>query len=366
MNLVRAISIWAILTSVSEPSFAAPLCRSLFESTINVMLSEQKVTELVVNAKTYQDKRNKDWAERNKCLCCHTTLPYMLARGLDAGSKVNFDKFKALTVERVENPESRPWYHGDHAGRDSRPTEAVLNALTLLMHDISSYLPLQATTLKAVDSIFAKLEPNGRLHWLDFNLHPFESKKGELWGNSMALLAIEMAKKYSSYEPPAEKHAKLKSYVFGKKGWLNTQEMAVLLWANSHSATGKFLESGLPSQFINRIIEAQNQNGSFNQKAALGYGSKEENVYATAISLIGLVKAGYGNHPSAHKAAKWIADSQATGNFLQMGEGTVLWNATSMNRTGSPFNDRFASDFSTSYASLALSMYQTEVLQIRQ
>ena len=330
------------------------------------MLTEQKITELVGNAKAYQDKRNKEWTERNKCLCCHTTLPYMLARGLDTGSKVNFDKLKALTVERVENPESRPWYHGDQTGRDSKPTEAVLNALTLLMHDLSSHLPLQPTTLKAVDSIFAKLEPNGRLHWLDFNLQPFESKKGELWGNSMALLAIEMAKKYSSYEPPAAKYAKLKNFVFSKKDRLNTQEMAVLVWANSHAATGKFLESDLAGHFINRIIRAQNPNGSFNQKAVLGLGKNEENVYATAISLIGMVKAGYGNHPAAHRAAQWLADSQATGNFLQMGDGTVLWNATSMNRTDSLFNDRFASDFSTSYASLALSMYQTEVLQIRQ
>ena len=327
-----------------------------------VLLSEQKVTELVGSAKSYQDRRNKDWAERNKCLCCHTSLPYMLARGLDAGSKVNFDKFKALAVEKVENPEARPWYHADQAGRNSKPTEAVLNALTLLMHDLSSQLPLQAITLKAVDSIFVTLEPNGRLHWLDFNLQPFESKKGELWGNSMALLAVEMAKKNSSYEPPTEKYAKLKAYVFGKSDQLKTQEMAVLLWANSHATIGNFLTSELSSQFVNRIIGSQNANGSFDQKAALGYGKKEENVYATAISIIGLVKAGYGNHPSAHKAANWLADSQATGNFLQMGQGTVLWNAVSLNRTNSLLNDRFASDYATSYSALALSFYRAEIL----
>ncbi len=365
MKLIRAVSIWAILTSLSAPSFAAPLCRNLFVSTLNIELTEQKITELVGNAKSYQDKRNKDWSDRNKCLCCHTTLPYMLARGLDAGSKVNFDKLKDLTVERVENQESRPWYHGDQAGRDSKPTESVLNALTLLMHDLSSQLPLQATTLKAVDSIFAKLETNGRLHWLDFNLQPFESKKGELWGNSMALLAVEIAKKHSGYEPPVDKYAKLKAFVFSKKIQLKTQEMAVLLWANSQGVPGKFLSSELSSQFINGIIEAQSPNGSVYQKAALGYGKREENVYATAISLIGMIKAGYGNHPAAHKAAKWLADKQAIGNFLQMGDATVLWNAASMNRTGSLLNDRFASDYSTSYASLALSMYQAEVFQIR-
>lgn len=367
--MMRTMNVSIVLFTVSllsaSNAFAAASCGSLFRGSPTAMLTENQVTELIDKSKTYQDKRNQDWSERNKCLCCHTTLPYVLARGLDAGSKVNFDKFKALTLEKVENPDSLPWYHGDQAGRDSKPTEAVLNALTLLMHDLSSQVPLQATTLKAVDSIFVKLEPNGRLHWLDFNLQPFESKKGELWGNSMALLAVEMAKKHSSYEPPMEKYAKLKAFVFSKENQLKPQEMAVLLWANSQGVSGRFLSAALASRFINGIIESQNPNGSFDQKAALGFGKKEESVYSTAISLIGIVKAGYGNHPSAHKAAKWLADKQATGNFLQMGAATVLWNATSMNRTDSLFNDRFASDYSTSYASLALSMYQTEVLQIR-
>lgn len=348
-------------------SSAAPLCRSLFNSDRQqTFLTEQKVVELINKSKDYQDKRNKDWADRNKCLCCHTTLPYVLTRGLDANSKVNFDKFKQLAVERVEQPGSWPWYHTDHAGRDSKPTEAVLNALTLIMHDISSQTAIQPNTLKAMDSIFTTVEPNGRLHWLDFDLQPFESKKGELWGNSMALLAIEMAKKHSSYQPPAAKYAKLKAYIVSKIESLKPQEMAILLWAHSQKFAADFLTPEMTAFFTNRILESQNPNGSWNQKAVLGYGKQEENVYATAISLIGMIKAGYGNHPAAHKAARWLSDKQVIGNFLQMGEGTVLWQAISMNKTGSLLNDRFASDFATSYSALALSLYKIEVLDIRQ
>ena len=366
MSLFKIISACTILTSVSFVVMAAPICRNLFDPNNNpAFLSEQNVTDLVEKSKTYQDKRNKEWAERNKCLCCHTSLSYMLARGLDANSKVNFDKFKNFAAIKVENPNERPWYHADHAGRDSKPTEAVLNALTLVMHDIESGSPLSSTTLKAMDSIFTKVEANGRLHWLDFDLQPFESKKGELWGNAMALLAVEIAKKYSAYEPPTAKYNNLKAYVIGKRDKLQINEMSVLLWAHAQSGQNNFLPSELSSLFLNKIIESQNSNGSFNQSAVLGYGKKENNIYATAISLIGLVQARYGNHPSAHKAAKWLASTQTTGNFLQMGEATVLWIAGSMNRTGSLINDRFASDYSTSYAALALTMYKSEVLQSR-
>lgn len=364
--MIRAILIAALLLAFSVITLAAPLCRSLFHSSNNpVYLTETKIAELVDNSKTYQDKRNKEWAERNKCLCCHTTLPYMLSRTIDVSSKATLDKFKEVAAFKVENPEELPWYHVDRARRNSKPTEAVLNAITLVMHDIKSQSPLSATTLKSMDRIFETVERNGRLHWLDFNLQPFESKKGELWGNSMAVLAIELARKHSNYVPPHVQYNKLKSYLLERKEALKPQEMAVLLWANSQVEVAlPVLTPQLKQQFVSNILESQSAGGSWSQKAALGYGTREGSVYATAISLIGLIKAGFGNHPSAHRAAKWIADNQATGNFLQMGDGTVLWRATSMNRTNSLFNDRFASDFATSYAALALSFYKSEVLEL--
>lgn len=358
---------FALSLFLSLNANSATQCRVLINSEENVQsLSERQITELIDKSKSYQDKRNKEWAERNKCLCCHTSLPYMLGRGLDANSKANFDKFKETAAIKVENPEARPWYHADQAGRNSKPTEAVLNALTLVMHDISTRSSLNPTTLKAISRIFETMDADGRIHWLDFNLHPFESKKGELWGNSMAILTIELAKKHSSYEPPVPRYNNLKDFVIGNVGQLRPQEMSVLLWANSQSSRSKVLTSELSHFFVNKIIESQNANGSWDQKTVLGYGKKEENTYATAISLIGLIKGGYGNHPSAHKAAKWIADHQETGNFLQMGDGSVLWPATSMNRTNSMRNDRFASDIATSYSALALGMYKTEVLDTRQ
>lgn len=366
MSFLKTLTLFTFVTSISAVVTAVPLCRNLFDPNNNqAFLTEQNVADLVEKSKSYQDKRNKEWAERNKCLCCHTTLPYMLGRGLDVNSKANFEKFKDVAAIKVENPAELPWYHADMKGRDSKPTEAVLNALTLVMYDIQSGVPLTATTLKAMDSIFAKVESNGRLHWLDFELQPFESKKGELWGNSMALLAIEIAKKNSDYQPPTAKYNKLKAYILNKSDLLQINEMSVLLWANSQSGHGQFLTAATESKFLNKIIDSQNENGSFNQDVVLGFGKREDNIYATAISLIGLIKAGYGNHPTAHRAAKWLASAQSTGNLLQMGDGTTLWPSISMNRTNVLRNDRFASDYSTSYSALALSIYKSEVLDSR-
>ncbi|MGZ3691575.1 MAG: hypothetical protein ACXVAX_08725, partial [Pseudobdellovibrio sp.] len=60
--------------------------------------------------------------------------------------------------------------------------------------------------------------------------------------------------------------------------------------------------------------------------------------------------------------AQWLVEKQITDNVLQMGSGYSLWLSTSMNSPNTLLNNRFASDFATSYASLALQMYRSEVL----
>lgn len=362
MNYFKYSLVSAVVTFISISVSSAPSCRVLVGSENATSLSEQQIIEIVDKSKAYQDKRNKEWGERNRCLCCHTTLPYVLSRGMDSKSKSNFEKFKQMAVEKVENPESQPWYESDYSGRNSKPTEAVIHALTLIMYDLSNDSVIKPVTTKAVDRIFENLEANGRIHWLNYDLHPFESTKGELWGNSMAVLTIELAKKHTHYVPPVAKYNKLKSYLLGNIDNLKAHEMAVLLWADSQGAGEKLLTQNQKSLFIRKVQAAQNENGSFNQKAVLGYGENKENSYATAISLIGLIKSGEGSSLSAARAAQWLSNQQVTGNFLEMGNGTVLWTAKSMNRENRLFNDRFASDYSTSYSSLALQMYKTEVL----
>jgi hypothetical protein len=353
-----ALFISSFITFVAVSASSAPSCRVYLQaaSSSNVTaLSESEVRSLVVGSHEYQDKRNQEWSERNKCLCCHTTLPYILSRGLDSQSKSNFEKFRDLSIDKVQNPERELWYDEDNANRDSRPTEAVLNALTLVMYDISSLTALQPVTLKAMDRILENLDSDGHIHWLDYGLQPFESKQGELWGNSMALLAIEMAKKNSQYSPAVEKYNKLKTYVLSRSSSLKPHEMSVLLWA--HSMKSDLLTAEQKSQFVQKIKNLQNADGSWNQKAVLGQGVERADTYATAISIIALVKAGQ-HDAKLDKAARWLASRQQTGSFLRINGDSTLWPSTSMNRNGVIVNDRFSSDFATSYASLALQMYR--------
>lgn len=361
--MIRVLFVILFLSGSWQQLIAAPACRVYFDrGARQTSLTEEQIVGTVDKSKSYQDKRNKEWSQRRRCLCCHTTLPYMLSRGLDQNSKANFEKFKDMAAIKVEDPQASPWYHGDHVGRNSKPTEAVVNALTLIMYDISNQSTLSPTTIKSVSRIFEMMDADGHIHWLDFKLEPFESKKGELWGNSMAILAIELVQKHSNFRAPPAQYAQLKNFVLGDMSKLHLHEMSVLLWSNSQASSNKVLSPEQVLNFTQKLKETQNLNGSWNQKSVLGQGKNKQDIYATSISVIGLIKAGHGDSPAVHKAVKWLADQQETGNYLEMGEGTVLWRAKSMNRTDSLLNDRFASDFATSYSALALQLYQTEVL----
>lgn len=360
-NLTLIFSFMALMLC-SIDSQAAPRCRNLMERlpVETAEVTEDQIRDQIQAVKKYQDKSNKEWADTKKCLCCHTTLPYVLSRGIDSKSRSNFDKFQKLAVEKVENPSAQPWYAADYQGRNSKPTEAVMNALTLLMYDSANGQPVKAVTKKAVDRILENLDADGHIHWLDFHLEPFESKNGELWGNSMAVLAVEMAKKNSDYRPNEANYSKLKNYLKEKESDLKPQEMAVMLWADSLNSS--VLSSAQRTKFANEILSKQNVDGSWNQSAVLGLGLSQGDAYSTAISIIGLIKSGHGSDDAVKKAVLWLASQQSSRSPFAEWRDEVFWYQASMNRPGSPRNDRFATDFASSYASLALQMYGTGVL----
>lgn len=331
------------------------------QSCLNVF-SQDNITESVIknsisHSNQYLDERNKKWADEQKCLCCHTTLPYVLSRAFDSQSSQNFKKFEVVAREGTENPSRRPWYTSDHAGVNSYPTESVLNAITLIMYDRKQTDPkLRPVTLKSIERIFENLDQSGGLHWLDFDLQPFESKQGELWGNSMAILAIEMAEKYSNYRAPQDKYRQLKKLLINQRTSLNLNEKSVLIWA--HSMNDKILSPELLAQFANDIANSQKSTGAWNQKSFIPDGRMEEDAYATSMGLLALVKSK--SHPeAARKAAAWLLTKQRTSEQFGLQEPRNFWVTTSMNRDRN-LNNLFSSDAATGFATLALKAYMDE------
>lgn len=376
MSKFMNLYIVSLILLIGVNAFAAPLqCDILFSRARSASqpirnaanrLTEDQVINLVKGSDRYQDKRNKDWLDSRKCLCCHTTLTYALSRNFDQESKSNFETMIAMAKVGVTDVNQRPWYNSDQSGFNSKPTEAVLNSITLLFSHIRENQNLDAVTTQSVDQIFNHLGQNGRLKWLNFGLQPFESIQAETWGNSMAVLAIETAKSknYQLSEAHLNKYKLLKNSLLHNVENLTLNEIAVLLWANSvntknNQITDKVLKPEILTYFVNRITEKQNANGSWKQNEVLGMGRDSENAYATAIAMIGLIKSGQYDRQKIDQSAIWLSQK----NEKPALEPTkITWPDKSINRENARLNNTFATDVATSYSSMALEMYKNEVL----
>ena len=337
---------------ISNQATAAEVCVSLLSRLETVpTYTLEEVESVIGSSKKYQDDRNSTWLDRNKCLCCHTTLPYILGRNLDQKSKNNFDRMKLLADKKIENSNQAPWYNSDNAGRNSNPTEAVLNALTLVSYDVANNSQLSNSTLKSMDRIFENMDSNGKIHWLDYALEPFESKKGELWGNSIAVLAIEMARSHFNYQPNINSYKILKNYVMSKKSQFKPHEKSVLLWANSLNKKNRVLSLQESNNYIKDIVLNQKMDGSWNQSSILGQGKNTSDAYSTSIALIGLISSSKNETTEIKKGVLWLTE-----NIKQISDSNA-WTELSMNRPTRSLNNSFATDAATSYASLALKMY---------
>ena len=113
-----------------------------------------------------------------RCISCHTSVPYALARpalrrALHATSPTPQEiRLIADVTRRVDTYGSQqPFYDSDEAKRtESRGTEAVLNALLLAGAE-----PAAPATRAAFTHLWETQRADGAWDWQQFGLEPFES-----------------------------------------------------------------------------------------------------------------------------------------------------------------------------------------------
>ena len=224
------------------------------------------------------------------------------------------------------------------------------------MYDINVRGNLSDVTKTSLAQIFEHMDADGTLHWLDYSLEPFESKKGENWGNALAVLTIEMAKNKFDYQADSAKYKLLKKSLLSKKSKFHLNEKSVLLWADALSRKENNSETVLSEEmrksFTDELEALQNSNGSWSQSSVLGLGTYQNDAYSTAISAIGLISAGKRNTASVKKAVAWMMQNNSGST-----NGLSSYPSVSINRPTRALNNGFSTDVATSYVALALKMY---------
>jgi squalene-hopene/tetraprenyl-beta-curcumene cyclase len=342
-------------------------------------------------AAQYLDRRGEDWfnfgsAHRGQgpsttsCVSCHSLLPYALARPvLRRLSNENLPteletKILEQTKRRVANwdrldAETFQLFYDfdDDKKKQSRGTEAILNALLLSLDDrFGGRQEPSPDTKKAMSILWATQitqgQHEGSWEWLNFGLEPWESPGARYLGASLAAIAVGSAPGNALASTDAnsqERLGSLRNYLRKHFASQNLHNRIWMLWAGARM--DGLLTQEEKDQTIAQILAKQQASGGWSL-ASLGdfaHGDVKTQVktpdgYATGLILHVLQLAGLSKeNPQISKGLSWLRSNQ---------DPTGAWRAMSVNKNRAPESTdpakahvgKFMWDAATGYAVLAL------------
>ena len=302
-------------------------------------------------AAQYLDSRAKWWvnwpaAQRDHdtvCLSCHTMLPYMLSRPVLGGKLHQTDVPAAEQVmlnavrKRVSLwSQVAPYYldakSGPGKSRESRATEAVLNAMVLSSIDAKQghLAPLTKSAFDAAWALQLRSGPqSGAWDWQVFHLSPWEGTESQYQGATFMALAVGWApERYRNDRKIQPNIQLLRTYLKTNYDAQPLLNRVVLLWASTQMKD--LLSSKDKTRLVEEIRDKQNSDGGWSLSALGSWTrsdhtpeSTESDGYATGIVTLALEKARSGHYQGACMAGRtWLENHQ------NHQEGS--WRATSL------------------------------------
>jgi squalene-hopene/tetraprenyl-beta-curcumene cyclase len=339
----------------------------------------------------YMDLRGEEWlnfasARRGQgtsastCVSCHSLLPYALARpGLrrlsDQRAPTRLEtrvleqvRRRVTNWDRLDSAEFQLMYDFDEdKKKESRGTEAVLNALILALDDELERRPKSSNeTQKALANLWATQIRHGpqagSWEWLNFGMEPWEAPASRYMGASLAAIAVGTAGR--SGEPERDPAARdglhaLKQYL---KRSFDAQSLHNRIWALwAAQKVDGLLTPKQRDHLIQEILAKQQAKGGWNLDSLGDFKHKgvtsdltAADGYATGLILHVLQLAGVPKEtPGVSKGLSWLRANQ---------DPTGAWRALSLNKDRTPESRNPAKahvgklmwDAATAFAVLAL------------
>ena len=228
----------------------------------------------------YLDTRATAWLDWNKaardhgtvCMSCHTSLPYLLARGdlrrVLHEPQVPEAERRLLDMVRLRAqlwPHVRPWY-GFEQTAGALGTEPVVNAL-ILTHEDAGQGALSPLTRKTLDDMWAQQRAQGpdagSWPWIQFNNEPWEAPDSVYYGATLAALAVGFTPESYRRDPAVQaKMALMRGYLRRAYDSQTLLNRISLLWASA--ALPDLIEPVTRAAILDSLTAEQRSDGGWN------------------------------------------------------------------------------------------------------
>jgi squalene-hopene/tetraprenyl-beta-curcumene cyclase len=346
------------------------------------------------SAARYLDARMDTWWRNAKvlktgtaderCLSCHTAVPYVMARPRlrrllgDHTLTAHESRIVNTVTARVASMgNQQPYYdHTEDKKVESRGVEAVLNAFVLAMHDADRKADRPSEpTRAAIARLWEVQRPDGAFDWLNFGLEPYEAPDAVFYGAVLAAMAANSAPASAASANGAGKMGleRLSRYI---RSNVETQRLFNRAWALLATSHYDALSQPQRAAIVRDLEAAQRDDGgwSMNDLGAwrwdkteapfAGPGKTEGALlsaadgYATGLVVYAL-KQSRSRSPAVSKGQEWLRSRQVAETAGDT--AWAPWRAHSLNfdrehggPKGEPWRRMFMSDLATAFAVLAL------------
>jgi len=314
------------------------------------------------------------------CISCHTAVPYALARPTlrtalaESAASPTEQRLRDNITKRVRLwNEVEPFYSdhkrdrvkagdaepGDVKAKESRGTEAVLNALVLASNDAQAET-IGGDTRTAFQNMWSLQERTGDFvgawPWLNFHNAPWEANDSPYYGAALAAVAVGMAPGDYRSSPEIQENLKLlHEYLVNRRWEQSPANRAVLLWASARWPG--LLTAQQQTAIVDEMLAKQQADGGWTTATLVGNWKRRDGTpldsksdgYATGLILLALQQAGISAEKEpVQRGLAWLVQNQD--------KTSGRWPASSLNkeRDFTSLAGPFMSDAATTYAVLAL------------
>lgn len=270
-------------------------------------------------AARFLDAMAVDWVRERKCATCHTSVPYLFARG----TLKDAPREGPAIVRRFFEDRVAHWDDDAKAAKPRSDADVVVTAVALAFDDAQTSGKLHPLTRKALDRIWKIQRPNGVWNWTKCGWPPFEHD--DYYGAVFAAVGTAIAPDgYSQTEAAQQGLKKLKEYL-RKTPPPTLHHKAWLLWA---AVKGEgLLSENERNQTIKDLLALQREDGGWSLASLgdwKGHDGRKNDInapsdgYGTGLVVYVLRQAGVPAKDEAiERGVRWLRTNQrASGRWF--------------------------------------------------